>query len=163
MPDPLLLYSTNTFLAYHINQMYYSNLHYVWCSAFFGANNTPSVSPNPPSSSPQEIYETLQKDIQNGDRHSTKIRQNRAGLRRGAVVKHRMGAIDDRQKLEIFDKVRRAQFMEFKPLLYVIPFSLVADISTPVPVRYRSNPLSEEYIIERLPHRSFDTINGWEL
>jgi hypothetical protein len=160
MPDPLMLYSTNTLLAYHINQMYYGDLHYVWSSPFFGASNIPSpFSPNPPSSSPQEIYETLLKDIQNGDRHSAKIRQNKAGLRRGAIVKHKMGVIDERQRLEILEKVRRAQFVEFKPLLYAIPFSLVASIFTPVPVRYRSNPLSEEYIIERLPRSTFDIIN----
>jgi|SRR6185436_1167049 len=87
MPDPLLLYSTNTLLAYHINQTYYGELHYVWCSAFFGAANIPSpYRPNPPSSSPQEIYETLLKAIESNDKHSNKIRRNRAGLRHGRLL-----------------------------------------------------------------------------
>lgn len=75
MPNPLLLYSTNTLLAYHISQTYYGELHYVWCSALFGAANIPSpYYPNPPSSSPQGIYETLLKAVESGDRHSEKIR-----------------------------------------------------------------------------------------
>jgi hypothetical protein len=117
MPSPLLLYSTNTLLAYHINQTYYAGLHYVWCSAFFGADNIPSpYRPNPPSSSPQAIYETLLGDIESGDRHSEKIRLNKAGLRRGATFKHGEGEITNNQRLEIFDKVRLAQLPDFKPL-----------------------------------------------
>ena len=160
MQEPLLLYSTNTLLAYHINQTYYGELHYVWCSVFFGSNNIPSpYYPNPPSSSPQEIYETLLKDIQNNDRHSSRIKANKAGLRQGASFKHRAGAITNAQRLEIFDKIRLSQFAEFKPLLYAIPFTLVRDMIRPVPVRHRANPLADEFIIERLPRSSFDIIN----
>lgn len=160
MPNPLLLYSTNTLLAYHINQTYYGELHYVWCSAFFGADNIPSFHrPNPPSSSPQGIYETLLKAVQNGDRHSEKIRLNRTGLRRGATFKHGRGDITDAQPLEILDKVRLAQFAAFKPLLYVIPYPLVSGMLITVPVKQRANPLSEEYIIARLPGSSFDIIS----
>jgi hypothetical protein len=157
---PLLLYSTNTLLAYHINQTYYGELHYVWCSAFFGVANIPSpYRPNPPSSSPQGIYETLLKAVENGDRHSEKIRLNRAGLRRGATFKHGQGDITNSQRLEILDKVRLAQIADFKPLLYVIPYAPVSGMLSTVPVRHRANPLSEEYIIARLPSTSFDIIN----
>ena len=160
MISPLLLYSTNTLLAYHINETHYRELHYVWCSAFFGADNIPSpYRPNPPSSSPQGIYETLLKAVENSDRHSEKIRLNKAGLRRGATFKHGHGDITDAQRLEILDKVRLAQFADFKPLLYVIPYALVSGILSTVPVKHRANPLSEEYIIARLPRTSFDIIN----
>jgi hypothetical protein len=159
MTSPLLLYSTNTLLAYHINQTYYGELHYVWCSAFFGADNIPSpYRANPPSSSPQGIYETLLKAVENSDRHSEKIRLNRAGLRRGATFKQGQGDITDAQRLEILDKVRLTQFADFKPFLYVIPSTLVSGILSTVPVRHRANPLSEEYIITRLPRTSFDII-----
>jgi hypothetical protein len=160
MPIPLLLYSTNTLLAYHINQAYYRELHYVWCSPFFGAANIPSpYRPNPPSSSPQEIYETLWKDVENNDRHSSKIKQNKAGLRRGAIFKHQKGDITDAERLEIFDKVRLAQIADFKPLLYVIPYPLDSGILSLVPVRQRANPLADEFIIQRLPRSSFDIID----
>jgi hypothetical protein len=160
MPNPLLLYSTNTLLAYHINQTYYGELHYVWCSAFFGAANIPSpYRPNPPSSSPQGIYETLLRAIENGDRHCEKIRLNKAGLRRGATFKQGQGNITNTQRLEILDKVRLAQLTDFKPLLYVIPNALVSGVLRTVAVRHRANPLSEEYIIARLPRASFDIIN----
>jgi hypothetical protein len=84
---------------------------------------------------------------------------NKAGLRRGAAYKHGQGDITDTQRLEIFDKVRLAQLADFKPLLYVIPTTLVSNILSTVPVKHRSNPLSEEYIIARLPRMSFDIIN----
>jgi hypothetical protein len=160
MPDPLVLYSTNTVLAYHINHTYYGDFHYVWCSPFFGVDNIPSpFYPNPPSSSPQEIYQTLRKDVENSDQHSTKIKLNRSGLRHGANVTHSLGIITDAQRLEIFAKIKRARFAEFKPLLYVTPFPLVTGIVKLVPVNQRANPLADEYIIERLPRASFDIIN----
>jgi hypothetical protein len=160
MPSPLLLYSTNTLLAYHINQTYYSELHYVWCSAFFGADDVHShYRRNPPSSSPQEIYETLLRAVENSDRHCEKIRLNKAGLRRGATFKHGQGAINDAQRLEILDKVRLAGFADFLPLLFVIPYTLVTGMVSTVPVKHRANPLLEEYIIPRLPRTSFDIIN----
>lgn len=160
MPTPLLLYSTNTLLAYHINQTHYGELHYVWCSPFFGAENIPSFHrPNPPSSSPQEIYQTLLKAIENNDGHSQKIRLNKAGLLFGATIMHGKGDISDAQRLEIIEKVRLAQFADFKPLLYLIPYALVSDMLSNVPVKLRPNPLSEEYIITRLPRTSFDIIS----
>ncbi len=160
MTSPLLLYSTNTLLAYHINQTYYGELHYVWCSAFFGADNIPSpYLPNPPNSSPQGIYETLLKAVKNSDKHSPNIRLNRAGLRHGATIKQGQGAITDAQRLEILDKVRLAQIADFKPLLYVIPYFLVSGVLTTVPVKHRANPLAEEYIVARLPRASFDIIS----
>jgi hypothetical protein len=32
---PLVLYSTNTSLAYNLNQPYYGEKHWVWCSPYF--------------------------------------------------------------------------------------------------------------------------------
>lgn len=159
MPNPLLLYSTNTLLAYHINQTYYGELHYVWCSAFFGAANIPSpYHPNPPASSPQGIYKTFLEDVATGDKHSKKILQNKAGLRRGATIKHGQEDISATQRLEIFNKVRLARFADFRPLLYVIPYALVSDMLTTVQVKHRANPLFEEYTIAGLPRTHFDII-----
>ncbi len=160
MAPPLLLYSTNTLLAHHINQTYYDDVHYVWCSAFFGASNMPSpYRPNPPSSSPQGIYDTLIKDIANSDRHSAQIKQNKAGLRRGANAKHKSGDITNEQRLEIFDKIRLAEIVDFKPLLYVMPFNSVSSLLKTVPVKHRANPLCDEFIIERLVGSNFGIID----
>ena len=115
MRPPLLLYSTQTLLAYHINERYYGGLHYVWCSEFFGSGSIAPGRPVPPSACPQEIYEELLQDIQNADRHSDKIRQNKAGLRRGADFEYSKGIITDSERLEIFNKVRLATFIDFKP------------------------------------------------
>lgn len=84
---------------------------------------------------------------------------NKAGLRRGATFREGQGDITNSQRLEILDKVRLAQLADFKPLLYVIPYTIVRGMLSTVPVKHRANPLSEEYIIAGLPRTSFDIIN----
>lgn len=51
-----------------------------------------------------------------------------------------------------------ADIQQFKPLIYVIPYTAVAAIAVEVPVSNRAHPLSVEYVIERLPGGLFDII-----
>jgi hypothetical protein len=98
-------------------------------------------------------------NVDKPDRHSTKIKQNKSGLRRGANFKQARGDITEAQRLEIFDKVRLAQLADFKPLLYVIPYSLVSSLLVAVPVKHRANTMADEFIIQRLSRTSFDIID----
>jgi len=160
MPEPLLLYSTNTWLAYMIAQTFYRGEHYVWCSPYFNALAVaPAERTIPPSSVPGKLYRQFYDDAFSGERHSDRIRLNRAGLRRGAVFKERAGVITEDQRLEINAIVARAQNIDFRPLVYVIPFAPVRDMITEVPVGERSHPLSRECRIERLPRSHFDIID----
>jgi hypothetical protein len=160
MPENLLLYSTNTWLAYIIAQTYYDNVHYAWCSPYFDCSSIPlSDQTIPASSTPGEIFRGLYQDVITRDGHSEKIKRNRAGIRRGAIVMFENKLISERQKFEIFAVVKKATYLDFRPIIYVIPYSLVAHLIVEVPVMERAHPLSQERRIERLPRNCFDIID----
>lgn len=159
MPDPILLYSTNTWLSYKIAGKYYRDVHYVWCTFPFDSKSLPAVDVvTPPTSNPYEIYHSLLGEVRQGDEHSSKIEANKVGILKGATYKKKAGIINDQQEKDIASIVDRAKFRDFRPVLYVIPFHLVANILTEVPISQRAAPLSVEYIIEQLPREFFDMI-----
>jgi hypothetical protein len=159
VPEPILLYSVNTWLAYAIAEQYYSGLHYVWCTPHFDPSGVPSINyAVPPSSSPVEVYRGLRQDVTNGDRHSAKISANKAGILRGVEARRTHGDITEGAAAEIVAILDAADIRDFRPILFVIPFSLVRDKIEPVPVSQRAHPLSAEFIIERLPRNCFDAI-----
>jgi hypothetical protein len=160
MTNPLLLYSTNTWLAYIIAQRYYGCEHYAWCNPSFNSKTSPPTDySTPPTSSPGEIYMSLLAEVQRADRNSTKIKQNKLGILKGAVYKKRAGVINSRQQAEIAAVVECAEIQEFRPLVFIIPYSIVVDLLKKVPIRNRAHPLSDEYIIDRLPRECFDIID----
>lgn len=69
------------------------------------------------------------------------------------------GVISARQKLEIFAAVNKATFFDFRPLIYVVPYPLVAGQVEDVPTKEKAHPLSKEYRIERLQRECFDIID----
>lgn len=157
--DHLLLYSTNTWLAHKVSREYYDDFHFVWCSPYFSARSVSGYDyTNPPSSSPGEIYDRLFADVAAGDRHSAKIEANRYGIIEGAKKKAAQGRITRKQLREICEIVKNAETLRFLPLLYIIPFSSVVNVIKDAPINARANPLSKEYIIERLPRTRFDII-----
>ena len=160
MPDPLLLYSTNTWLAYIIAERFYSGEHYVWCTPYFDSRQkSPLATAVPPTSNPAEIYQNLFEEVSRGDRHSSKIKENRIGILRGAKIKKNQGVITDRQAKDIAAALGGAETRDFRSLIYVIPFYAVARARlVEVPVADRAHPLSVEYVIDRLPHKAFDVI-----
>jgi hypothetical protein len=158
--DPILLYSASTRLAYMIAQNYYGKEHYVWCTPHFDANSMPSLEYTvPPSSSPLEIYLGLLQEVDAGDRHSAKIEANKAGILRGVQKKLKSGVITKKHATEIASIIKAAETKDFAPLIFVIPYILIKDKIKPVPVNQRAHPLSQEYIIDRLPRSCFDVIS----
>jgi hypothetical protein len=102
MEEPLILYSTNTWLAYMIAQRYYEAEHYVWCTPYFDPRRFGDRdSAVPPTSSPFEVYCSLAEEVSRRDRHSKKVEENRAGILRGANAKRQAAAIDEEQEKEI--------------------------------------------------------------
>lgn len=81
-----VLYSAMTMVAYNINKTFYRDLHYMWCTPYFGSDYESPHFTVPPSSSPLEIYNTLKKEIDGADLHQTKIKLNRQGIRKGATT-----------------------------------------------------------------------------
>lgn len=159
MPAPLILYSTNSWLAYAINERYYAGRHFVWCSPFRGPGTMPAHDvTTPPSSSPLEIYRALYRDVAAGDRHSSKIRDNKIGLLRGAEIRRSKGHIREDDERDIAAVIDGAETRDFRPLLYVIPCSRLSKKIISVPVEKRAHPLSDEFIIDDLRRKSFDVI-----
>lgn len=158
MSAPLILYSANTLLAYRINQIYYRERHFVWCNPYFSAS-APSIDVQmPPSSTPSDICCSLCGDVSQDDVHSLKIQSNRDGIRKGASSKRNAEQITEQELREIDQIVSAAKLADFRPLLYVIPFHLVAEQAKPVPPTDRAHPFSQEYIIKDLLRSSFDVL-----
>lgn len=153
-----ILYSTMTVAAYNINMKYYGGLHYLWCTPYFGSDFASPHFTVPPSSSPWEIYETLRKEVAADDKHGTKVRLNRMGIRRGAAIMEKRGVIsaDERREIEIVSK--KVALNQFRPLLCVIPRIEALPYYKRVEIDDRANPLSHEYILADLPQSAFDVI-----
>ena len=161
MPNPLIVYSTNTVLAYRIAYRFYADVHYVWATTCFGAGTMHGKlnQSSPPTSRPAYRYRALAKESSGDDRHSALIAEQRAGLLRGAEAKLVQGLIDDDQRNEICEIIEEAHPCDFKPLMYVMAYADVAGMMQPVPVKMRAHPMSEEYIIPELPRKLFDIID----
>src|SRR5713101_2298302 len=122
MPKPLILYSTNTRLAFNISENYYGGVHFVYCTRFFDKGSLLYYGPThlPPTSSPGEIYHTLSEAVRARDKHCPKIGQNRAGIIKGATIKRKTRIITKEQEKDIFAIVYDEEIVDFKPMLYVI-------------------------------------------
>jgi len=154
-----ILYSTNTWLAYMIAQWYYGGEHYVWCTPFFDPRRYGDRDAAvPPTSSPFEVYCSLAEEVKRRDRHSKKIEENRAGILRGANAKKQSGVIDQEQEKDIVSIVDQAELADFRPLMYVIPYSVAMDLMREPPLEDKAHPLSAEYVIDQLPRELFDVI-----
>jgi len=158
---PLVLYSTNAYIAYMINERYYKGLHYVWCSEVFDARAQYAYGPHasiPPSSSPGEIYKAMREDVRRGDRHSENLKRLRKSILEGAKAKLGTGEITQLQYDEIRRILKRALLTDFRPILYIMPYQGVAKLVEEVPIEERAHPLSLELRISVLPRTLFDVI-----
>ena len=159
MPEPLLLYSANTWLAWKVAKDYYGDAHYVWCSRYFDSGSLPAVSGAvPPTSCAGDIYRSLWDEVRAGDRHSAKIAANKVGILKGATTKRVSNLINGQQEQDIIDIVGSAECRDFRPLLFVAPYAKVKNLVSIVPPNLRAHPAWEEYIIAALPGKHFDII-----
>jgi hypothetical protein len=158
---PLVLYSTNAYVAYMINQMYYKGLHDVWCSEVFDARRQYAYGLHasiPPSASPWEIYKTMREDVRRGDLHSANLERLRKTVAHGAALKLEAGEISSSQYDDIGKILESTLLSDFRPLLYIIPYQSVAAPVKEVPIQERAHPLSLELKIPALPRELFDII-----
>lgn len=156
----LILYSTNSFLAFSIAERFYKRRHYFWCAPVFDPRLESKLASTtlPPTSSPAELYERFSEDIARSDHHSPRIAQNRSGIVAGAEAQKRRGTISDAEYDEIVDVVGQAQLPDFRPVLFVAPFAQLKVYLRSVTVSRRAHPLSSEQIAENVPRRNFDVI-----
>lgn len=164
MPNPLLLYSTNSWLAYEISQKYYNELHYVWCNQYPNSRWLPrGIDPILPSSDPGQIYLDMHADIRAHDRHSAKIEQNKTGLQKGVQSKRAANVVTDAEAADINAIIAASELRDFRPLLYIMSYDAVASILKPVAVADRASLYHEEYLIEQLPRSFFEIVELLEI
>jgi hypothetical protein len=159
MPPPLL-YSTNVFLKFLIQQKFRNDEHYVWCSDSFDATTGAKYSASSlaaPSSNPAEIYKQLKSEVQNKERHSYKINAQKASLTSLAIDWEGNGVISPDNKDEIVFMIMNATFDDWRPLLYIIPRALVESRLKMVPIHKRAS-FGDEFIVEDLRRDEFDVI-----
>lgn len=158
MKEPLVLYSTNTWLAYAVAERYYGGVHFAWCSPVYNGSTAAAHVNIPPSSSPAEIYRLLFSEVDRGERHSKVIETNRRGVKKGAEIRHGAGMISQVEYDEILKTIEHAEVRDFRPVLYVIPYDRVRGTVVDVPVQERAHPLSVESRVENLSRDCFDML-----
>ena len=75
------------------------------------------------------------------------------------MFKRKNGVIDEETESEIIALVNAAEFDQFLPLLYVIPYSGVSSLCECVPRREKASYNSIEYRIQNLPRSAFDLLD----
>lgn len=158
---PPLLYSTNAFLKYQINTRYRNGKHYVWCGETFDSSKVSRYHPaalTAPSSDPCAIYKRLREDVQHQDRHSEKIRDQKASYLTLAVKWRDAGEISPDDCQEIAYMVEHAPFDSWRPLIYVFPRQLVASRLQLVDPAQRASIGVPEYIVPDLSDGEFDLV-----
>jgi hypothetical protein len=155
-----LLFSTNTWMKFFVQEQYRDRRHFVWCSSTFDSEKLSAYSSGrllPPSSNPAEIYRQLQKDVIGQDHHSYKISQQKAVLTELAGTWLYNGEISKEQAEEIAYLLSHASFTSWRPLLYVIPWDKVRTRVQLVPMDQRAGP-AEEYRISDLHGDEFEIV-----
>ena len=148
------LFSVNSYLAYMINQNYYSGVHYVWCATKYNDSGAPA------SANPCDIMRNYHRDVQTNDEHSLIISQNKLGILKGVDAKYEGNAISSDQRDELINIVSSAQLSLFRPILYIIVRERVLKRMEWVPLKRRASSFSRECIISNLATSEFDIIDS---
>jgi hypothetical protein len=156
-----LLYSTNVFLKFQIQERYCKGIHHVWCSENCDSKTLSVYSAGAlvgPSSNPADIYRELKRDVDGKDKHSAKIGAQKATLAGLAVTWEAAGEISALEKDEILYLVDTVDFSYWRPLLYVIPRTATIEARLqPVDIAKRAG-FGNEFIIEDLKRDEFDIV-----
>ena len=160
VPGPLLLWSTNSWLKFYIQMKFRRNKHYVWCSPLFDAGSAGKYtigSGQPPSSDPATIYRQLHTAVSKQDEHDQKISSQKVTLKALATEWLNTDEISQDEHDEILAILDRASIRDWRPLLFVIPYSNVCGKVDSVPRNLRAS-IEPEYIIHELEQGEFDVI-----
>jgi hypothetical protein len=159
-PDPILLWSTNTYLKWWIAQRFLDDVHRVWCSPTF---ESAKLSPyaigagQPATSDPATIYRELKAYVARPDNHNYKVNEQKKNLKALAARLHGSGRIDESARNEIIALVKFSTPMEWRPLVYVIPYGPVKARVQEVDRKDRASH-EPEFIIPDLAGAEFQMI-----
>lgn len=148
------LFSVGTRFSKKINEIFYKNKHYVWCTTLYDCDKQPITS------NPKSICKRLLEVIHTKDRHAVEIENNIAGVLRGAQAKLDKGEIDEDQFKLIGQFINLAEYDSFFPIIYIIDVNKVGeDRCKEVPLEERASDCSIEYKIEDLSEGEFQVID----
>ena len=153
-----ILYSAVSKVSVAINREFYGDLHFMWCSPYFGCEFNRPTFDNPPSSSPIEVYRLLKKETEGFDGHSQKILAVRIGLKSGADKMLMREKISYAQRDAIHTIADRVPDAQFQPLMCVVPLAEAKKHYQTTMIEDRANPLSHEYVVADLPGSGFDIV-----
>ncbi len=155
-----ILYSANPWFAHEMAKRFRDGRHLVWCSEHYDPTQQHGVSAGraiAPSSSPKGIFETLRGDCEREDSHSALIANYRKKFKRLANVWHADEGMSKEDRDEIHQIVKLPSWRIWRPVLYVIPRSLVAERLCAVGANERAGYGPEFRIYDLMPHE-FDVI-----
>jgi hypothetical protein len=159
-PPPLLLYSTNTYLKFRLQDRYRGE-HHVWCSPAFSAEKLGKYSlgsNTPASSDPASIYrELLDAAIRRPDGHNAKILSQKATILALAVDWCNANYITASERDDITAVVGMVPIDHWRPLLFVIPYAGVAGRVQEVLASQRAS-MEPEFIIPDLKPSEFGIV-----
>lgn len=156
-----LLYSTNVFLKFQIQEQFCGEIHYVWCSENYDSKTLSVYSVGAlvgASSNPADIYRELKRDVDSKDKHSRKINAQKLTLNSLAVEWEIAGKISPTQKESILYLVKSADFSYWRPLLYVIPRTTEIEARLQEVEISRRAGIGPEFIIEDLKRSEFEIV-----
>ena len=148
----IFLYSTNPFFTHHLVQKYNGDKHNVWCSDKYDPGGARS-------SSPCELFISLQKDCENEDTHSDLINRYKKTFRKLVASWVTDGKVTNDDKDEIMAEINSKSWIIWRPQLYIInrePIEKAGRLIS-VPVHERA-ALCEEWKIVDLDTSEFEII-----
>lgn len=132
----------------------------MWCSPEFEGAKLGKYqlgSAQPSSSDPGTIYRLLKHSIKTGDQHDSKIVDQKASMKALSVSLAASGKISVSDRDEIVAMVDASNLHDWRPLIYVIPYALVATRAKLVDRSKRASN-EPEYIIDDLVDGEFRII-----
>jgi hypothetical protein len=123
MPGPIL-YSTNPWIAHDFATKYLGGKHFAWCSEYYDPKSAPAGSASAsiaPSSSPFGLFQLLQHEYQNEERHSDSKKRYRKTFKRLASEWLSSSLITKIQYDDIVSVVTTPSWRIWRPVLYIIP------------------------------------------
>lgn len=154
---PLILYSTQSWAAFALNQEFYGQYHYVWCSPFLNPEkDTTTTHFFADTSVPGRIYKFLSEESSGKKKSRQWIRRNKIGLLNGVKSKLAGKVIDKKTAKALNQYIMTADPIDFRPVLYIIPYAKVSNIVKKVDPGKGAHLFSVEYRIHQLPRKLFD-------
>lgn len=150
---PVFLFSQSTKLAHKIDEKFYKNEHYVWCSEFIHDNK------QPPTSDPVARCNRLLRIIKTGDRHAYEIDEHISGILAGARAKLNANVISAEQHQLICTYINSVDYEAFMPIIYIIDYNKVRDRCERISARDKASDSSSEIRIVDLKPDEYTIID----